>query len=78
MKEKSQKDRKTCGVTDGQGASCPPGRLNVKTGPSLAYILIFSILVVSSRLLLFWGFSECFSFSNLVHSSTTSRFTNIS
>jgi len=57
MKGKSQKDRKTCGVTDGQGASCTADKLNVKTGPSLAYILIFGILVISSRLLLF-----CFVF----------------
>jgi len=29
----------------GQGASRPPGKLNVKTGPYFAYILIFRILL---------------------------------
>ena len=33
------------GVTDGgQGAEPPPGKLNVKTGPSLLDVLVFSIL----------------------------------
>jgi len=47
------------------GSELPPVKLNVTTGPSLAYILIFSILVVSSRLLLFWFFSGCFNFLTL-------------
>jgi len=37
--------RPTSGVIDGRarGASLPPGKLNVKTGPPLLDILIFSI-----------------------------------
>jgi len=49
------------GVTDeGEGASRPPGKLNVKTEPPLADILIFSILLVLSILLLFCVFRGVF------------------
>jgi len=42
------------GVTDGaQGREPLRGKLNVKIGLNLAYISVFSILLVSSRLLLF-------------------------
>ena len=42
------------GVTKGgREASHRPGKLNAKTGPPLADILIFSILFVFGRLLLF-------------------------
>jgi len=43
----------------------PPGNLNVKTGPHLAYISVFNILMVFSRLLFsaFFGvFSSDFVF----------------
>jgi len=49
-------------VSDGgRGASRPPGKVNVDTGPPLADILIYSILLVFSRLL-FFAFFGCFRF----------------
>jgi len=55
----------TSGVTDGgrQGASLPPGKPNVKAGPPLADIadiLIFTIILVFSRLLFILRFSGRF------------------
>ena len=44
------------GADEGQGGGQLPGKLNVKTGPPLAYILIFSIIFVISRLLCFGAF----------------------
>ena len=53
----------TSGVPYGRvrGRAAPPGKLNVKTGPPLAEILIFVILLVLSWLLFFCVF-EVFSF----------------
>jgi len=48
------------GVIDG-GSGPPPGKLNVKTGPPLARLLIFTILLVFSSLL-FFAFFRVFSF----------------
>jgi len=48
------------GVTN-RGGEPPPGKLNVKTGPPLADIVIFDILLFFSRLF-FCVFSGCFCF----------------
>jgi len=53
------------GVIDGGGArgrAAPPGKLNLKTGPPFADILIFIILVFFRWLLFFLRFSGYFSF----------------
>ena len=47
------------GVTDGRQEGeppPPPGGLNVKTGPPSAEILVFTILLIFSRLLFFCVF----------------------
>ena len=46
----------------GKGTSCPPGKLNVKTGPPIADTLMFIILLVFSRFLFSLRFSGCFRF----------------
>jgi len=43
----------------GQGCEPLPGKINVKYRPHLAYILVFSVLLVFS-ILFFWYFSEIF------------------
>ena len=47
------------GITDGRAGrrAATPGKLNVKTGPPLAEILVFSSLLVFNRLFfcIFWG-----------------------
>jgi len=43
-------------------ASRLPGKLNVKTRPSLADIMVFSIILVFTGLLFFYVFSDCFRF----------------
>jgi len=47
---------------EGKGFEAFPWKLNVKTGPTLAYTLIFNILLVFSRLLLFLPFARFLSF----------------
>jgi len=56
---------KNSGITD-KGAIYPFGKLNVRTGPPLAYILIFSIFLDFSRLLFFLHFLRFFVFSGSV------------
>jgi len=49
-------------VRGSRGARRPPGRINVKYGPWLACISVFSIILVFSRFLLlafFKNLSEC-------------------
>ena len=59
------------GVTDGgQWVEPPPGKLNVKTGPPIVDILIFSILLFVEFVV--FEFVEVFFF-NLVWTSATSR-----
>ena len=50
-------------LTDGgaRGRTAPPGKLNVKAGPPSADIMIFSIVLVFSRLS-FFAFFGLFSF----------------
>jgi len=43
-----------------EGRIAPPGKLHVKTSRIISLYFIFSILLVSSRLLLFLRFSEYF------------------
>jgi len=47
---------KSSDVTDvGQGRAASPGKLNVKTGPLLADILIFSILLLFNSFFALFG-----------------------
>jgi len=54
------------GVTNGgvRERAAPPGKLNVKTGPPLAEIFEFIIILIFSWLLLFLHFSGCLHFFN--------------